>query len=119
MSVRKSRIFHSPQCREGECKDIVHLQKLMDTHLSYMTSQVDEAKRLMEGRMSDFPEQFVKSGEMTGILAKITSEIDTLKVFMHRAEGMATRSALEVVRWMAIGSFVVGVLGFVLRYFGI
>jgi hypothetical protein len=78
---------------------------------------VDMARLDMERRMKDFPEQFVKKGEVGEILSKLSSKVEALEKTNNQLEGKASYKALEIVRWVSITGIILSIIGILLRFF--
>ena len=106
--------------RSGKmCKDCIWLEKYFNSRLREMEKAVDLASSLMKERMDGFPEQFVKKGETSDEFSRMRGDLTTLNRFMNQAEGLASRKSVDSVRWIAIASLLVSIIGLTLRLLNI
>lgn len=80
---------------------------------------VDMARLDMERRMKDFPEQFVRKGDIGEILSKLSLKVEVLEKANNQLEGKASARALEIVMWVSIAGIILSALALVLRFFQI
>jgi hypothetical protein len=89
----------------------VPLRDHIDQRLTDLEKAIEEARRLMTEKMNGFPNEYVRKGDMGENMAALNIKVEQLTEWRARMQGVASQNDLASVRWIALGSLIVSMLG--------